>query len=111
MQMIMGNLEPRKSHKGQLLKKYYPDDKPGPVSLEGFIDAKVLVEGLRKAGINLTREKFVQALESLHGYDLGLGPEYNLQFNSTNHNQGPYSFFLNHLTFTHLRLLRCSESR
>jgi len=40
-------------------------------TLEGFIAAKVTVEGLRRAGRNLTREKFVTALESLNRYDVG----------------------------------------
>jgi branched-chain amino acid transport system substrate-binding protein len=39
-------------------------------SLEGFIAAKVLVEGLRRAGPNLTRERFVQTMETLN-YDTG----------------------------------------
>jgi branched-chain amino acid transport system substrate-binding protein len=39
-------------------------------SLEGFIAAKVLVEGLRKTGNPLTRERFVQAMESF-SYDTG----------------------------------------
>jgi ABC-type branched-subunit amino acid transport system substrate-binding protein len=40
-------------------------------AMEGFISAKVLVEGLRRAGRNLTREGFVHALESIHKLDLG----------------------------------------
>ena len=40
-------------------------------SLEGFIAAKVLVEGLRRAGPNLTREKLVTALETMNDYDVG----------------------------------------
>jgi ABC-type branched-subunit amino acid transport system substrate-binding protein len=43
----------------------------GYVSLEGFIAAKVLVEGLRRAGQNLTREGFIKALESMTAYDAG----------------------------------------
>jgi ABC-type branched-subunit amino acid transport system substrate-binding protein len=39
-------------------------------SLEGFIAAKVLVEGLRRTGPNLTRERFVSTMESLN-YDTG----------------------------------------
>ncbi len=35
-------------------------------SLEGFISAKVLTEGLRRAGKDLTRERFVAALERHH---------------------------------------------
>ena len=39
-------------------------------SLEGFIAAKVLVEGLRRTGPNLTRERFVSTMEVL-AYDAG----------------------------------------
>ncbi len=47
------------------------DVQPGFASLEGFIAAKVMVEGLRRAGPAPTREKLVQALETLRDYDLG----------------------------------------
>jgi branched-chain amino acid transport system substrate-binding protein len=40
-------------------------------AMEGFVSAKVLVEGLRKAGRNLTREGFVRALESMQRVDMG----------------------------------------
>lgn len=40
-------------------------------AMEGFISAKVLVEGLRRAGRNLTREGLVRALESMQRVDLG----------------------------------------
>jgi ABC-type branched-subunit amino acid transport system substrate-binding protein len=40
-------------------------------SLEGFIAAKVTTEALRRAGRNISREGFVQALESLQNYDVG----------------------------------------
>jgi branched-chain amino acid transport system substrate-binding protein len=43
------------------------------VSLEGFINAKVIVEGLRRAGPHLTRHGFRQGLESLRDFDLGVG--------------------------------------
>ncbi len=39
--------------------------------MEGFMSAKVLVEGLRRAGPDLTRERLVSALENLRDYDLG----------------------------------------
>jgi hypothetical protein len=39
--------------------------------MEGFVSAKVLVEGLRLAGRNLTHETFVAALESMKHVDLG----------------------------------------
>lgn len=57
----------------------------GYVSLEGFVDAMVLVEGLRRAGKDLTREKLIQALESMHDMDIGLGTDLKLDFSSTNH--------------------------
>ena len=49
-------------------------------SMEGFIAAKVMVEGLRRAGPKPTREKLISALESMKRLDLGgvdvtYGPE------------------------------------
>jgi branched-chain amino acid transport system substrate-binding protein len=40
-------------------------------AMEGYVNAKVLVEGLRRAGRHLTREGFIQALESMQRSDLG----------------------------------------
>lgn len=42
-----------------------------PAMLEGFAGAKVLVEGLRRAGANPTGEKLRNGLESIRGYDIG----------------------------------------
>lgn len=44
---------------------------PGFGTLEGYIAAKVAVEGLRRAGKNLTRESFIKAMESLDNFDVG----------------------------------------
>ena len=55
--------------------------------LEGFISAKVLVEGLRRAGKDLTRAKFIKAVESIHDWDLG---GYEVSFSATNHNGSRY---------------------
>lgn len=55
----------------ELLAKYYPNDKPNFVSLEGFIDAKALVEGLKRSGKNLTREGYIDAIETMKNFDLG----------------------------------------
>jgi branched-chain amino acid transport system substrate-binding protein len=43
------------------------------ISLEGFVNAKVVVEALRRAGPQPTRATFRQALESLRYFDLGIG--------------------------------------
>jgi ABC-type branched-subunit amino acid transport system substrate-binding protein len=43
------------------------------ISLEGYVNARVVVEALRRAGPTPTRNGFRQALESLKGFDLGIG--------------------------------------
>lgn len=55
----------------ELLKKYAPDEVVNYTSFEEFVGAKVLVEGLRRAGPNPTRAKVVKALESINNYDTG----------------------------------------
>jgi branched-chain amino acid transport system substrate-binding protein len=40
-------------------------------ALEGFLAAKVFVEGLRRTGRNLTREAFISAMEKMQSVDLG----------------------------------------
>ena len=54
-----------------LLKKYAPQESINYTSFEEFLGAKVLVEGLRRAGPNPTRARLVKALESMERYDLG----------------------------------------
>ena len=49
-------------------------------SMEGYVNARVLVEAIKRAGPNPTREGLVKALESMHKFDLGgfvisYGPE------------------------------------
>jgi ABC-type branched-subunit amino acid transport system substrate-binding protein len=56
-----------------LLGKYYRGSKPTFGGLEGFINTEVLVEGLKKAGPNIDRQKFISALESLDNFSLGSG--------------------------------------
>ena len=67
------------------LQKYMPVVRPNFVSLEGFVDAMVMVEGLKKAGKDLTREGLIDAIESLHEEDLGLGPQLKLNYSSKDH--------------------------
>jgi branched-chain amino acid transport system substrate-binding protein len=52
----------------------YAPSKYSFISLEGFVNAKVIVEGLRRAGPSPTRAGLRPAFESLHGFDLGIGP-------------------------------------
>ncbi|GMG91324.1 ABC transporter substrate-binding protein [Cupriavidus metallidurans] len=51
-------------------------------SIEGFIAAKSFVEGLRRAGKDLTRERLVTALETMRNVDLG---GYIVQFSPESH--------------------------
>jgi len=67
------------------LEKYMSGTSPNFVSLEGFVDAMVMVEGLRAAGKDLTREKFISAIESLHDADLGLGHAFLLHYGPNVH--------------------------
>ena len=50
----------------------YPRCKPSFVGLEGYLNARILVEGLRRAGPDITRQKFIAALASIENYDLGI---------------------------------------
>jgi branched-chain amino acid transport system substrate-binding protein len=52
-------------------------------SMEGYIAARAMVRGLTKAGKDLTREKFVAAMETLKSEDLG---GFTLNYSPTNHN-------------------------
>jgi len=56
-------------------------------SLEGLIVAKVMVEGLKRAGKDLTREKLIEALEGMNNVDLG---EFVVSFSPTNHSGSKY---------------------
>ncbi len=67
------------------LTKYSPGEAPSFVSLEGFVDAMVLVEGLKRAGKDVTREKFISAIESIHDMNVGLGPRLILNYSATDH--------------------------
>ena len=56
---------------------------PSFTSLEGFIAARVFVEGLKRAGKDLTREKLITALESMNNVDIG---GFNINFSPKSHN-------------------------
>jgi ABC-type branched-subunit amino acid transport system substrate-binding protein len=67
------------------LKEYYPDEKPTYEKLRAYLGAVVLVEGLKRAGKDLTREGFVNAMEGIHNLDVGLGKGMALNYSSTDH--------------------------
>jgi ABC-type branched-subunit amino acid transport system substrate-binding protein len=55
------------------LAKYFPGEAADYVSFEGYIDAKILIEATKRAGVQLDTERLIDALESIHNVDMGLG--------------------------------------
>lgn len=66
-------------------------------SVEGYLVAKVFVEGLRRAGKILTRASLVSALETMSSYDLG---GFTVNFSPADHNG---------LTFVDLTIITRNE--
>ncbi|HEY8026142.1 MAG TPA: ABC transporter substrate-binding protein [Burkholderiaceae bacterium] len=52
-------------------------------SMEGYVSARVFVEGLKRAGAHPTRQNLVAAMESLNHFDLG---GFSVDFSPNNHN-------------------------
>lgn len=65
------------------LKRFFPEDEPNFVGLEGYLNAIVLVEGLKRSGPRLNRERFIEAIESITDFDLGI--DNTLNFGPTDH--------------------------
>jgi branched-chain amino acid transport system substrate-binding protein len=61
------------------------------IGLEGWLNAVIVTEALRRAGPDPSRIGFIHAMESLHGWDPGIGTA--LEFTSTNH-QGLHRVWL-----------------
>ncbi|MGI9206001.1 MAG: ABC transporter substrate-binding protein [Woeseiaceae bacterium] len=67
-----------------LLAKYFPGHAANRYSLYGYVFGQLVVEGLQRAGENLTRERFLDAMESIRNWDSGgiLPP---VSFSATDH--------------------------
>lgn len=66
-------LLPATEQYSRLLSQYYPQDEPNFVSFEGFINARILIEALRRTGRDITREGFIRAIESIKEHYVGIG--------------------------------------
>ncbi|CAL76378.1 conserved hypothetical protein; putative signal peptide [Bradyrhizobium sp. ORS 278] len=55
------------------LAKYAPGEPPDYTSLEGYIEASILIAALKKTGAQLDTERLIDTLESMRNIDLGLG--------------------------------------
>ena len=95
-------LLPATEQYSRLLGKYYPQDQPNFVSFEGFINARVLIEALRRAGRDITREGFIRALESIKEHYVGIGAVIN--FGPRDH-QGIDDVYLTQVKNGQLQLL------
>jgi branched-chain amino acid transport system substrate-binding protein len=59
------------------LAKYAPGEAPDYMSLEAFLTANILIEGLRRVGPQLDTETLVDKLENIRNFEMGLGPRVN----------------------------------
>lgn len=64
----------------QRILKAQKNEKFSYYGIEGYVTAKVMVEALRRAGKDLTREKLVQTLEGMSNVDVG---GYRVNFSPT----------------------------
>lgn len=58
----------------KILKKYRPGHEPNRYNLYGYFYTKLFCEGLKRAGKDLTREKLIQAMESIQNWENGIIP-------------------------------------
>lgn len=72
-----------------VVQKYHPETKPGYWTYLGIAGAKAFVEGARRAGRDLTREKLIQTLYRFGRYDPGVVPP--VQWSEKSHG-GPTTF-------------------
>lgn len=70
-----------------LLRAKSPGAQPSPSQFEGFVHARLLVEGLRRAGRNLTTETFTKAMEDAGEISFG---RFNVKYSPRNHNGSNY---------------------
>lgn len=57
-------------------------------SMEGYIDARVFVEGLKRAGRHVNSERLIAALETIHNFDTGT---YSVTFSPSDHNGSQFT--------------------
>jgi branched-chain amino acid transport system substrate-binding protein len=63
----------------EALRRFAPSEAPDYVSLEAYIEGLIVVEALKRAGRNLTTETIVDAMENIHGFDLGIAAPINFE--------------------------------
>jgi branched-chain amino acid transport system substrate-binding protein len=71
----------------KILAEKMPEAKPTPSHLEGWVHANLLVEGLRRAGKNLSTESFIHAMESSGEIAFG---NFKAQYSPQSHHGSSY---------------------
>jgi hypothetical protein len=74
-----------------LLERYFPGETPSFAGFEAFVNAKVLVQALWRTGREVTREKYIEAIEQMDFYSPGIGS--NINFGKLDH-QGLHDVYL-----------------
>jgi len=75
----------------KIFRKYFPSQPLTALSFEGFLNAKVFVYALKKAGPEVNREKLILTIEKFRNLDIGIGEKIN--FSETDH-QGLNKVFI-----------------
>lgn len=68
----------------EIMKKYYPEKQPNRLIMYGYVFGKLIAEGIRRAGRELTRENFIEAMESIKNWESG-GIMPPISFSKTDH--------------------------
>lgn len=73
LHMFVGTLDSAAMAKwGEIIKKYYPNESLTAFSFVGIGSAIATVEALKKAGRDLTREKFIAEMNKLRNFKTGI---------------------------------------
>ncbi|MDG9669686.1 ABC transporter substrate-binding protein [Hahella sp. CR1] len=67
----------------EALSRFYPNEQPDFISLEGYIVATLFFHALERAGRHFDTESLVDTLESFDGVDLGIGE--TITFRASDH--------------------------
>jgi branched-chain amino acid transport system substrate-binding protein len=78
-----------------LLKKYYPSEEPDAIHMWGYAGAQIVTEALKRMGRdNITRERFIESLESIKHWKGSLIPEVTI-----GHGNAPEHFLIRDLSW------------
>ena len=75
----------------ELMEEYHPGKAVNNYSLYGYVYGKLILAGLEAAGPNVTRERFINAMEELEDWPSG-GIMPPVSLSSSNHHAQPWAF-------------------